>query len=98
MVTEDLGPLNVICAGDDPANVGDRHVDRTEQRDDSSRTGLATRVEAVAGSRPSRRLEQPETVVTAKLRNAEAHQLGELSDLDAIATLAHEPSLQASPG
>jgi hypothetical protein len=96
VVPEDLVPLRLVSTGDDAAYVGDRHVDRPEQRDHPGRASLTPRVEAVAGRCSPGGLEEPETVVPPQLRDAEADQLGELPDLEPITTLTHEPSLEAS--
>jgi hypothetical protein len=49
VVAEDLVPVSLASVRDDAAYVGDRHVDGPKQSDDSGRTGLTSRVVAVAG-------------------------------------------------
>src|SRR5262249_40379704 len=68
----------------------DWHVHRTEQGDDAGSAGLAAAVVAVArlGGAPCR-FEEPQTVVPPELWDAEAHQLGELADLEPILLAVH---------
>src|ERR671910_689701 len=98
VIPEHLVPPSIVSTGDDAAYVGDRHVDRPEQSDHPGRARLTPRVEPVAGRCSPGGLEEPETVVPPELRDAEADQFGELPDLEPITTLAHEPSLEPSPG
>jgi hypothetical protein len=55
LVPEDLLALGVARAGDNAANLGDRHVHRAQQGDHASRTGLTGAVVPVPRISGSRR-------------------------------------------
>lgn len=57
----------------DATNVSDWHINRSQQRDHSSNTGLAVAVAPVARFRTSLRFQQLRSVVAPELRDAQPH-------------------------
>jgi hypothetical protein len=55
VLPQDPSSLLVARTAEDAPDLGDRHVDRSQQRDDASRTGLSGAVVAVTRSRVARR-------------------------------------------